>query len=311
MPYCIAIERPVAEEMRRIVRKQLRLAITELSAAAAPSDGTVHDARRHIKKARAALRLCRDAVRPSYRSSNRRLRRATRLLAPIADGEAVVRAFAALAAQHAAALPRAAVAAMQRYLEDRQAAIDRHAARHRVLRRVVVKLKRERDEARRYPLDGDEYDLLAPGFERTLRRSRAAMTRAIVCETAGHYHDWRRRVKDHWLQVRLLSVRCGGRLSADAQQLDQLDALLGSCHDLALLTGIVRDAAPLSRAHAAACLRVIRREQWAQRRRAVALGHAVYDEPSSASVDRAARAWRPAAPDAAAAGVRRPGPRAA
>lgn len=293
MPYGIGIGQPVSDEIRRIVRKQLKLAIVDLAATDAPSDGTVHDARRHIKKARAALRLCRAALRPSYRQANRRLRHASRLLAPVADGEAVVRAFTALAAAHAAELPAAATDAVRRYLAERQAANNRRAARHHVLRRVVEALGKERGRARHYAMRGDDYPLLAPGFERTIRRSRAAMARAFACQTARHYHDWRRRVKDHWLQTRLLNGRCDNRLSGDAQRLDELDALLGNCHDLALLAAILVEGVPLTRAHAATCLRVIRRTQWQQRRAASVLGAAVYGDTATEAVNRAARAWRP------------------
>jgi hypothetical protein len=239
------------------------------------------------------------------------LRCATRLLAPIADGEAVVRTFAMLTEQHTPEFPQAAVDVLRQFLMDRQAAVNRHAARHHVLRRVVDRLEKERHQAQHYVIDGEDYPLLAPGFERTIRRSRKAMNRAVVSGTADHYHDWRRRVKDHWLQTRLLNARCHGHLTADAQRLDQLDALLGASHDLALLAAIIRDGVPLTRAHATVCLRVIRREQWAQRHAAMALGRAVYDEAAVDAVDRAARAWRRTLTIVAPAGAERLCPRVA
>lgn len=308
MSYSIRPDQPVSDEIRRIVRKQLKLAIAELTTSTTPSDGVVHEARRHIKKARAALRLLRGPLRPAYRSSNRRLRRATRLLAPVADGEAVVRTFVALASQYSHELPPDAVETARRYLEDRQAAIDRRTTQRHVLQRVVGRIEKERDVARRYALgaqEDDGYRLLAPGFERTIRRSRAAMARAMRRETADHYHDWRRRVKDHWLQARLLNGRCDGRLAADAKRLDELDGVLGRCHDLALLAAILQAGARLTRAHAAVCLRVIRREQWTQRHAAVALGVLFYDRCDAVLLDRASSAWRPDRPAVALGGAKR------
>lgn len=311
MAFGLGSGRPVADEIRRIAGKQLKLAIGELNGAAAPNDGTVHEARRHIKKARATLRLCRDALRPSYRSSNRRLRRATRLLAPIADGEAVIRTFDAVATEHAVELPAAVVARVRRCLHERQATIDQSAERHHVLERVVDRLQRERDEMRQRAIPGDDYRLLAPGFERTIRRSQSAMTRAMTRSTADHYHAWRRRVKDHWLQTRLLNQRCDGHLAADAQRLDRLDALLGRCHDLTLLASFIQKGVPLTRAHAAACLRVIGREQWAARHAAVDLGHVMYDEPARITANRAAHAWHPSQAGVAPREKRRSCPRVA
>ena len=92
MPYVFRQGRSVESEVRRIADKQLTLAIAQMrNTGDRQSDEAVHEARRHVKKVRALLRLIRPGIGGLYRSSNKRLRKVSRLLAPIADGEAVVR----------------------------------------------------------------------------------------------------------------------------------------------------------------------------------------------------------------------------
>ncbi len=291
MSYRLKPARPAADELRRVVRKQLDLAATELTLAGRrPDPQSVHEARRHIKKARAALRLVSATRKVAKRS--RKLRRAARLLAPIADAEAVQRAFDELCRTGAAAVAPSAADAIRRHLTDALAVVDRRAADGQTLERVGRRLQKERRRANRLSLDGDEFALVAPGFERTVRRSGCAMKRALANPTASHYHAWRRRAKDHWLQVRLLDARCQGRLAREAERLAQLDVALGACHDLGMLAARLEEGLTLARPDLAAVLRLIRREQQRRRHEAAALGAVIYGETPREATERAGRAWR-------------------
>lgn len=306
MSYRLKPDRSVADELRRIMRKQLDLAVADVHAEGGePSPQAVHEARRHVKKARAALRLCRGALGKQYKTSNRRLRRAARLLAPIADREAVGRAFDELARSQASALAPAAVETIRRGLLDLQTATSQQATDRKVPTRAVRQLEKAGRDIRECTIGGDQFDLVAPAFARTLQRGQAAMAKALARPNARRYHAWRRRAKDHWLQVRLLNDRCGGVLSEDASRLAQLDASLGACHDLTMLASLPSVRRAVGRSEAAVVLRLIRRERTKHRQMAAALGAALYAETPQASVQRVALAWRAAEPHDTS-GVKRP-----
>lgn len=293
MSYGIRCHKVVGPELRRVIRKQLAYAVDELEGPRSADERTVHEARRRIKKVRAALRLCRDGLGDEFRRANRRMRRASRQLGPIADGEALGRAFDALAAAHPREVPPPVVATVRQQLRTALDAIEARATGDQVLTRVTRRLRQERRQLDRWPLDGDGFDVVAPGFTRTLRRSRAAMARATAHGNSRRFHAWRRRVKDHWLQLRLMEPRCADVATTELVRIDQLDELLGQAHDFALLGAVLVKGVPVSHGEAAALLRLVHREMWRCRRTALALGAAVYAEPDAAMLARLVRAWQP------------------
>ena len=83
----------ISSEVRRIVLRQLDLATSELKSIGDPeSDEAIHDARRRVKKIRAVIRLVRPVLDKTYRVGvDPDLRRVSKMLAPVADGQGVDR----------------------------------------------------------------------------------------------------------------------------------------------------------------------------------------------------------------------------
>jgi hypothetical protein len=285
----------LSAELRRIAGKQLTLAIRELRSVGDPQrDDAVHEARRHVKKTRALLRLLQSALGDSFRASNRRLRLASRLLAPIADGEAVVDTVDRIGARYRRGVPRATVAALRSALLEREARIDRKATRDRSLKRAADLLRAERRHIAGATLNARGFDAIAPGLERSVRRLRHTAARAHGEPSADAYHRWRRRAKDVWLQARLLEGRCARTLLADEKRLDALDGCLGEHHNVVLLERILIAEPLLSRRRTAQWLRILRRYRATLRRRAAALARTVDEEKPRAFVRRVRRLWRKA-----------------
>jgi hypothetical protein len=291
--YTLTPGRSVQAEVRRNLDAQLRLAAAALRAVRGPADAArVCEARRHVKKARALARLVRPVTRRGGRAMERRLRQVSRMLGPIADGAALVAAFLALRPALGAILAPRDVAAMRTNLLQREAWVDHTARIEHVARAAAARLRRERARARRLMLDARGWDAVAPGLEALVRASRRARRRAAAGEDVEPYHAWRRRVKAHWLAVRLVEERCGPRLRAERRRLDRLDGLLGGFHNGAILQDVLTAERIGSRQATAACLRVLRRRDAALRREAMALGREVYAERPAHAVARLGQYWR-------------------
>jgi len=290
MPYCLKRQRSVASEVRRLAEKQLGLAIAELRTIGdRRSDQRIHEARRHVKKVRAMLRLVQPAIGDRGHAINRRLRAASRLLGPIADGRAVVGTF--LRAGHRDRAWQRTLQAIQAALVQRAARIDGQAERDRVLPIVTRLLRAERRRVAGWTLNAGGFDAVAPGLEKSVRRARKAMNRSLRHLSGHEYHVWRRRVKDLWFQVRLLEARCGDGLSDDERTLEALDDCLGEYHNVLLLQEILTTEGLVAQRHAARGLRLLRRYQAELRSRAASLGRRLFDDKPGHFVDRVERLW--------------------
>ena len=85
-------------------------------------------------------------------------------------------------------------------------------------------------------------EALVPGLERAYRRGRKRMREAEEEPTTERVHQWRKRAKDHWYHLRLVSDAWPQELEARADEVHRLTDLLGDDHDLAILAGEVQSA---------------------------------------------------------------------
>lgn len=285
----------ISSEIRRIVLRQLDLATSELKAIGDPeSDEAIHDARRRVK-IRAVIRLVRPVLDKAYRTGvDPELRRVSRMLAPVADGQGVIDTLNVLARRYRKALPRRAVAALRADLIEREKRIDARADAHHVLQRATAALRAQRRQIKEWKLNAEGFRAIAPGLKESVRRARHAMTMAWTHPTPRHFHSWRRYVKDHWFHVRLLEAHCGNHLVPVQRRLEALDGMLGEYHNLVLLREVLLDdsaLAPLDRAY---CLRVVAKYQRALRQQAQILGVRTYGEKPRRFVRRVKRLWQTA-----------------
>ncbi len=292
MPYSFKPHHTLSRDMRAIVDRQLRLALLRLTSVGTPcSDDAVHEARRHLKKILALLRLIKPALGAEPARALARIRLASRLLAPIADAEALVDTAHVLGSGRPPRIGHSTVAVLRAGLLAREAGIGRQAVFDKVLPKVARILRAEQKRVEAWQPHSRGFHTLVPGLERSVRRARRSMRRSAKTKDAAAFHAWRRRVKDLWLQVRLLQARCGTALNAMERQLDQLDALLGQHHNLALLETALLDMPLLSRRATAHSLRALRRRRVELGRTALALGARLLRQKPHAFVRHVAAHW--------------------
>ena len=281
----------VSNEIRRIVLQQLDRATSELTSIGDPeSDEAIHDARRRVKKIRAIIRLIRPVLDKAHRADPE-LRRVSKLLAPVADGQGVIDTLNQLLKRYRRELPPKTAEAIRSDLIDRGRRIDSQASRDGVLEKAQLTLRAERQRVKQWKISADGFRAVAPGLKASVRRARAAMVEAWLHPTASYHHAWRRQVKDHWFHVRLLGARCGYRLESYQRQLEALDGILGEYHNLVLLHEVLVSDTALPQKEVARCLSIVERYQRALRRHAHVLGIRVYSEKPRRFVRRVRELW--------------------
>ena len=282
----------VSSEVRRIVLRQLDRAVDELTKIGDPeSDEAIHDARRRVKKIRAIIRLVRPVLDRAHRDDPA-LRRVSKLLAPVADGQGVIDTLNQLLRRYRTQMPRKTATAIRADLVARSRRIDLKAAKEHVLEKARRTLRAETRRVKEWRLSAEGFGALSPGLKISVRHAREAMVTAWLKPTAQHHHSWRRHVKNHWFHVRLLSARCGNRLQPYQRQIEALDGVLGEYHNLVLLREVLVGDTALAPREVKRCLRIVERYQKELRRHAQILGIRIYSEKPRRFVRRVKELWQ-------------------
>src|SRR5262249_35179787 len=148
-------------------------------------------------------------------------------------------------------------------------------------RRTLARSRRDFESSVRSAANGRA---MRDGVGRGYRRARQAMRDAIAMRTDDvRLHVWRRRVKDHWYQMRLVEG-FDGHVRARVRRLKRLQDWLGTYHNLVLLrAAILERPRRFGSARAvAAILGCIDKRQAALRRRSLRRGRRLFSpKPSS------------------------------
>lgn len=277
--------------MRRIATGRAARALERLRGVE-PGDeefaSAVHGARKDMKKLRAVVRLLREELGADlYAAENGRYRDVARALSSSRDAQVEVETLDALDDRFPD-LPPAALDAWRGALErERERAAERDEAG---VEEALALLEPAPQLIAEWPLEHDSWRLLDAGVLRAYERGRAAMAEAGKDGDAA-FHEWRKREKDLWYQLRLLVDAWPEVLGETVAQADLLAEALGDHHDLAVLRQDLCERR-FECAWEEALLAAIAARQEELAERAFALGALVYAEKPEAYRRRLRAYWR-------------------
>jgi CHAD domain-containing protein len=212
------------------------------------TDGSVHAARKEMKRARAALRLMRASLGDAaYRTMNRQVRDAARPLTPIRDASVLIRALELLRRPD----DKLACKAYLSHLHDLLDGELRSSHRRLTANALDSSAAALRKVGRRVEaLPAKEPDLLTvkQGMKNVYRAGRAALARVRRRPDTDLLHEWRKQATYLSNQVELIRALFQVKLTKIGRRSHKLADLLGEDHDLALLKdklGELRRAARL------------------------------------------------------------------
>lgn len=195
----------------------------------------IHETRKLCKKARGLARLVRPGLGGEYAAFNRQFRDAARALGPIRDPHALLDTFDDMASVPGLVDTRVAQT-VRRELEKRSS-----QATGRVLgeesgrvERAANLIRSARARAGDWELS-DEFDPIGGGTYKTYKRGRKRLADATDTRDADVFHQWRKRVKYLWYQVRLVRNSATSILRPLSNRLHDLSDALGDAHDLVVL----------------------------------------------------------------------------
>jgi CHAD domain-containing protein len=240
------------------------------------SDHSVHEARKALKKARAALRLLRDGLDDAaYHAENAALRDAGRLLSPLRDPKSTLAALDALCKRYPGKLPPLAAEKLKGALDAKpESTISSRALPKqptRLLERCLERANKP-DFARigARPLDR--------GLRRIYRKGRKAFAEAQSIGTTEALHEWRKQVKYLANALQALYRPQHHELKKIAKRAVKLAGRLGDERDLAMLAQKARTLKSLQR--------LIERRRTKLQKRSFALGEKLYRRKPGRFVER-------------------------
>jgi CHAD domain-containing protein len=217
----------VPEGIRRIARGRIDHAIDAL---ADPTEETVHEARKDMKKLRALLRLVRGEIgQKAYRRENAFFRDVARELAGVRDADVMLATLAALEERY-----DADVGPVRQAVEAHRLRVA-GGSRGRAAEAATAMLREARDRVDEWSLERDGFAAVEEGLRRTYRAGRRAWRAAAREPSTENLHEWRKRVKDLWYHCSILEESWKPVMRALGDEAHELSDRLGDDHDLAVL----------------------------------------------------------------------------
>ena len=233
----------VADGIRRIEIEQIDSALEQLTTKMSPEtrDKSVHEARKSFKRLRAVARLVRDELgEEAYRREATAFRDVGRALSAARDATVLVDALDALT-ENVEPIELAQSFAPLREILLQGSAQGEATLSPESLDRVVADLQTARQRVAAWPLARDGWDPMERGLRRLYGAGRDAFEQAYRHPAFERFHEWRKRGKDLWHALELLSPIWPELMAPLADQVHHLSDLLGDDHDLAILRQTIQD----------------------------------------------------------------------
>lgn len=209
--------------------------------------GFVHDIRRELKRARAALRLLRPSIgEAAFGRENRTLRDAARRFAAARDTRVTLQGLGRLIARAPRGASRKALVRMRGQFKQQHARLLRAAGTPAGRATLASALAQSRERTARWRMSQPRRSVLVEALERIYRKGRKALRTTEAHATDRNLHEWRKQVKHLTAALGMLAPLAPRRVATAAKKARMLGDTLGEDRDLALLCRTAALAAPLA-----------------------------------------------------------------
>ena len=270
-------ERSVEDNVRKAAKMEFDRAIADVSETGFEVHGTVRNVRRRLKRIRSLLRLIRP-VFPAYAEENAALRVIGADVAALRDAMALVESVDFLARGREGDVA-ADLARLRLELTARAAAEEERLDRDAFLLGLRTSLRDARVRSELWELDDGGRQAIVPGFVSTYRRARRGLRHARAGGADEGFHEWRKAVKHHWVQLALLRRLVPDFADMRRVRAQKLARTLGDLQNLCLLEHRLCENAPLAAADVAPIGELARDEAARLKRRALTFGKPLFAEP--------------------------------
>ena len=290
MTYRFKRNEAIPQAIRRVFAEEIAWAVGQLSREK-DRGKAIHEARKSVKKIRGLLSLVENGLGPLYKAEDQYFRDAGQRLSEFRDNSVMRQIFEDLAAKH----PEIEADAVNQIRANLRRSEREAPPEKDVSAKVIQLLEQARVKAQGWSLEGLRIEMLLRSATATFRKGRRALKRAQKTEKAEDLHDFRKKVKQHWYQLRLLEGMGGRDIKKRIAELRDLETCLGDEHNLSVLAERLSADAETTRDRQRQnqFLAVLHTEEKSLRQGALELGKKLYTEKVSAFGERLAELKQP------------------
>jgi len=230
-------KKSLAHEVHRVAREELEGALRGIFDAVGRRPGSaVHEARKHLKKVRALIRLLRPALdEGDYKRINTMLRDAGREMSPIRDAQVRVQTANELI-EHSAKrrIPRA-FGRVRAAMTSNLRRVLSESAENGWNNDAAARIERALSQISECSMKRLTMDAIRTGLKKAWKRARRALAEAQRDATDESLHELRKAIKDLWYCLRLLRSGKSAAIKTLIKRTGALGEDLGKDHDFAML----------------------------------------------------------------------------
>ena len=232
MSYELRRDETVGDAVQRIVCRQIEAAIRASSAEQNGKGSPVHETRKHLKKARSALRLAAGEIdHDVWKREDRCLAKVGKLISEVRDAEVRLQTVRQLRE-----FARGKKRSFRETEELLAFELDSFlAAFSEWPEEAKQRLTQSLDSIRAWPLDDLRCKQLRQCVRKTYKRGRNALKAAIEKTSTRNLHTFRKVAKELWYQLRILRPLAPAVFGELNDELKAIGQYLGQIHDLAFV----------------------------------------------------------------------------
>lgn len=233
MSYQLRPNQTLGTNLRRICRKQLENALAIARGEKEPEGTPVHQTRKHLKKARAALQMVADEIgRPHFKKQDHCFRDIGRLISDVRDAEVRLQTVRQLQE-----ITRRSSHHMFRKTEELLLAELEHfmAAFADWQKQAAPQLERLRDEIKAWQIEELDGKAIRCALQHSYKAARQALDCAKTKPTPKNFHEFRSEAKRLLYQLRIMRPVNPLVVGALIDDLDSVAKIYGRSHDLYFL----------------------------------------------------------------------------
>jgi CHAD domain-containing protein len=238
MSYQLRCNQSLGANLRRICRKQVENALQIVRGEADAKNTPVHQTRKHLKKARAALQLAADEIgRSRFKKQDHCFRDIARRISDVRDAEARLQTVRQLQE-----ITRRTSQQTFRKTEELLIAELEHfiAAFAGWQRQAAPQLEELREEIEAWPIADLDCKQVRCAVQRAYKSARHALGCAKNKPSAENFHEFRSEAKRLLYQLRILRPTNPLVIGALIDDLDSVGEVFGRSHDLYFLSERLR-----------------------------------------------------------------------